>query len=585
MSGDLNRLARWDGQRWRSMDVGVNDVVTSLLVHQDTLYAAGDFSQEGFPFPDVRRLNRVAQWKNGGWYPLGNGIPHEVSKLTVSAGRLVALRPNPSEHVPFTQEATVASRWNGTEWQRLNLPFTGIKHLRDMLQFREQTVYVGEFLDETAAVSHVAVETGSQLMPKLEPRLANGLFTFVSPMVNYRGEMVVVGTHRHALFPKHSMATWNGRLWQLLRTSNSYNPGPSVLSPNPELSTLYVHNDTLYYARTHHLYAFDGTRWVQVGDGVIGQEFILSMAHHNNKLYIGGRFPDGLARLDGGVWTYPVPLRNVNALQSFGDDLIIGGEFSVRVDRNGMLNRITRLTPDGQYLPLGEGFNNNVQALAVYNGELYAAGDFTASGDKPLFKIARWDGQEWQPVGRGINGNVYSLSIVDDHLVAYGRGVQLSVVGSPDIRGAARWNGSEWLPLIEGWNSGIYSVLQHEGILYVSGGTFNVDVNLSRGLVGWDSRTNVSAPMASLPLAGEVSVYPQPASRTATLQFSVAAPGSSRIEVFDLLGRLRLTQSEDTAAPGTHSAVLDLGDLQPGMYVYRITSRDKVLTGTIIRSL
>lgn len=575
MSEDRNYLARWDGQRWVSMDVGVNGAVRALLVHEGALYAAGDFIQEGIPFPDVRILNRVAVWRDGGWFPLGSGVPYPVSGLTSHNGNLLTLRTNnfwPAG--PFPQGETFASQWDGTTWLDFETPFNGITQLRGIIQEENQTVYYGDFIDEAAGVMHVAAQSGTQLLPQLDPNLRGGIFSGTYGLTLYRGNVTALGNYRRPIQSGGAnVATWDGERWQnLVQTGAAHE------------SIVYAHNDTLYYARAGRVFGFDGASTFQVGPSIPGEEFILALTHHRGSLYAGGRFSGGLARFNGQTWERPVGLQSVNALLSMGDDLIIGGSFSARVDRNGILNRIARLTPEGQYLPLGEGFNNNVQALAVLNGELYAAGDFTASGNKPISKIARWDGQEWQPLGQGIATNVYALVVYGGHLIASGRFYNtLSVEGSPEIRGVARWTGTAWEPLVPGWSSTATAFLEHEGLLYMSGGAFNLEGNFSRGLIAWDGRITVSTPMPSAVSAGEVSVYPQPASRTATLQYTTDAQGSTRIEIFDLLGRMQLSKAEYAESPGLHTSRLDLSTWPTGTYLYRVTTPTGILTGTFVR--
>jgi hypothetical protein len=48
---------------------------------------------------------------------------------------------------------------------------------------------------------------------------------------------------------------------------------------------------------------------------------------------------------------------------------------------------------------LGTGMNGLVNALAVYNGKLYAGGHFMQAGGSPALRIACWDGEDWNPVG------------------------------------------------------------------------------------------------------------------------------------------------------------------------------------------
>lgn len=580
MAGDLFRLARWDGQQWRNMDIGVNRTVRALIVHNDSLYAAGEFTQEGIAFPDVRTLNRVAVWRNGGWYPVGNGVDAPISGLGVYQGRLAALRLNSS----FTPEVSAVFTWNGTTWEPLEVPFAGIRHLRNIVQNGEESVFVGDFDDATVGVKHIAVQNGTNLYPRLDSTLQGGIFASIRRIVPYRGEIAAIGTLNapHPLFATNNVsaiATWNGQRWDVLATSITdgriREAGETIL---------HAHNDTLYFTRAGRVYAYDGTQISQVGPTTRGDEFHLAMTHFNNALYLGGRFGGGLLRLEGQLWQSPGSFGFVNALTHFENDLIIGGQFVSRPERDVLLNYIGRLTPEGRFIAFGEGFNNTVQALAVANGELYAAGDFTASGNTPISKVARWDGQQWQPVGAGLGDfgyeNVYRLGVYRGQLLASG---QFTTSGGRVIGGVARWTGEEWVSLVPGWSNHVFDFLERDGLLYLTGGTFLTQSGYSRGIIAWDGRTMVSAPSPELPHQTTFSIYPNPARDEIRVAMPLSQPGPVLIELFDLLGRRVLQYREEAAPAGRFHAALNVTSLQTGTYVYRVYTSGEVHTGTLLR--
>jgi hypothetical protein len=123
--------------------------------------------------------------------------------------------------------------------------------------------------------------------------------------------------------------------------------------------------------------AWDGTAWSGVGGGMqVGSSFIVrALAVHDDgagdALYAGGVFGTAggvavanIAKWDGVAWT-----------------------------------------------PLGPGLNGPVFALASHDGDLYAGGDFTATGDgaTPLGRVAKWDGQSWTSVGDGLDAEVLAI--------------------------------------------------------------------------------------------------------------------------------------------------------------------------------
>ncbi|HYE58641.1 MAG TPA: T9SS type A sorting domain-containing protein [Rhodothermales bacterium] len=71
---------------------------------------------------------------------------------------------------------------------------------------------------------------------------------------------------------------------------------------------------------------------------------------------------------------------------------------------------------------------------------------------------------------------------------------------------------------------------------------------------------------------------PNPAQDATRLAFTLAAPGSARLSVHDLLGREVDVAAEGTFAAGRHEASLDVSRLAPGAYVVRLTAEGTVRT-------
>lgn len=110
--------------------------------------------------------------------------------------------------------------------------------------------------------------------------------------------------------------------------------------------------------------------------------------------------------------------------------------------------------------PVGGGVDHvggsytEVHAMAVYDGELIVAGDFTLAGGVRANNIARWNGTRWAPLGDGFPYIVYALAILDGKLIA----------------GSQSWDGTRWTPMVEGGPPGnILSMSVYEGQLYAGG--------------------------------------------------------------------------------------------------------------------
>jgi hypothetical protein len=85
-------------------------------------------------------------------------------------------------------------------------------------------------------------------------------------------------------------------------------------------------------------------------------------------------------------------------------------------------------------------FTGAVDDLEFFEGELYAAGSFTAIDSAPYPGLARWNGQQWSPVGVVTHEGTIDLEIVDGNLYAYG----LKSADGLTIFRVGRWDGSAW---------------------------------------------------------------------------------------------------------------------------------------------
>src|SRR5678816_732864 len=74
----------------------------------------------------------------------------------------------------------------------------------------------------------------------------------------------------------------------------------------------------------------------------------------------------------------------------------------------------------GSWKPLGNGSNNTVYALTVYNGQLIACGH--AGGNPPAtgFGIASWDGRDWQQLAPDLDNTYYCLTVHNGDLIVGG---------------------------------------------------------------------------------------------------------------------------------------------------------------------
>ena len=225
------------------------------------------------------------------------------------------------------------------------------------------------------------------------------------------------------------------------------------------------------------------------------------MAVYNGELYVTGSFDS--------VGAMPTPLRiakwngtNWNSISSFpgygyggilpsiGGFLFTSG--SSTIERWNGINW-TAVAP-GVSQP-------TVMCMAEYNGELYVGGQFTFAGGVPANLIAKWNGIQWSAVGGGvtcgcgpINQRVNAMEVYDGELYVGGIFDMAGIIPAHNI---ARWNGSEWLPVcdpISGPPGGVKAFEVYNEELYVAGSFTSAGGIVAKRIAKWSNPKAVVTP-------------------------------------------------------------------------------------------
>lgn len=167
----------------------------------------------------------------------------------------------------------------------------------------------------------------------------------------------------------------------------------------------------------------------------------------------------------------------------FGDDLVVAGSFAT-AGRDSVSN-IARW--DGQrWWGFGKGLSG-IECLAMWNGQLFAGGNFKIQPGRRTDALARWDGQAWQPAEPALQGQVNTLTVYRGALVVGGR---FTFTGDESIRNLARWDGKAWLPLGEGvtgvGKTRVLALTVHGDELAVGGMFLRAGGKDARNLACWD---------------------------------------------------------------------------------------------------
>ncbi len=249
--------------------------------------------------------------------------------------------------------------------------------------------------------------------------------------------------------PNIGVAQWDGTTWSPLTAGLNGDPfnggtnsiasfGGRVYAVGPS-STPFTRNGRIW----------NGSTWIDwpgtpSPNGVQTPGAVFSLP--NGKLLVGGnlRFPDTptgdivdrrVAYWNGSSYemlsstvygpTTPVsgPFGNIvfHAVIFQGKLLLFGPG---RIARGERFNSDVILCPTGIVSFDGSTYecftapplNGGIQAVAVFNGELYVSGGFTATADGTvqLNQIARYSGGQWQKVGNGLSRPAEFMRVLDD---------------------------------------------------------------------------------------------------------------------------------------------------------------------------
>ncbi|MBX3359051.1 MAG: immunoglobulin domain-containing protein [Phycisphaeraceae bacterium] len=467
VAGGAAGFVRWDGAQWQVLA----GPLAGARVNAVTMYNGEPIMAGQFAALNGQTYNHIVRWDGSAWQSLGGGVsdqgqypPAQVNSMDHYKGNLIV---SGSFVAAGGATATNVARWNGQAW-------SGMGYTTGSL-----VAVVGGSLYQSAAVSRSAgicgfVDEGSvnrwtgsgwQSLSAFCPGRVRG-------MAACGDRLVVVGDfYGLGGVPSQGMAAFDGQAWSLV---------PSAIVS--EVQAFATRAGATIIGRGVQCKKFDSARvlnsplsWsgdsaIPVGAAGFGSNIrcdsyteCRAFAEHTGSLYAAGYFTYAganfspmtlVARFDGTTWqplsstlstTSTLPV--IHALRSYNGSLIVGGDFAAGLGGGSAASANIRRWDGASWQPFGSGANGAVRALAEFQGELIAAGEFTTIDGVPANRVARWDGSAWRALGGGIGptGSVKALVIYNGALIAVG---QFSTAdGFGPVFGVASWNGVNWSPV------------------------------------------------------------------------------------------------------------------------------------------
>ncbi|MCB0583048.1 MAG: T9SS type A sorting domain-containing protein [Phaeodactylibacter sp.] len=334
---------------------------------------------------------------------------------------------------------------------------------------------------------------------------------------------------------------------------------------------------------------WNGERWdslqggIKSADGFAGK--FSAALEIEDDLLIGGLFTragnipaDGLAKWDGSTWEafYFPGLGSDNwicCLSRLGDDIYAAGNFSAMTEE-GQTYDIARFDGEKWHAVDGgiRGGLGHVNAMLVFQGELYVAGFFRKSAGNAGNKIMKLGASGWQEVGGGIigaNADIHAMAIHNGAL--YVGGIFDWVGDNVPAQNFARWDGQQWCGFGSDFNLGrVLAIESLNDTLFVAGGFRYIDSTLVNGIAKWvggDFTANCGATNGTADSTGpaSISIFPNPATHTLHLQFSSFQAQQATLTVHSAAGRLQYRE-QLKLSPQLQQHQVDVSAWPPGVY-------------------
>ncbi len=482
---------------WETVGNGLNDRVNVLITDAEgQVYAGGSFTGSG-----NTPLSGLAKWDGEHWLPVGGGVDGVVRTLKFDTDGTLYVGGTFAQAGGVL--ANMVASWDGQQWDNLNLGLAGGGSVNGVWQLdldSEGRLYVGGDFDESyidgTRLNKVAVYGASGSWQPLGHGLGNSTTQIVTAVMTDGLDVYFAGLFADpngSPNRKKNFARWNPTL-----DFNDYEPAQDnapledASAPQRPEADKHWHYDYggpsgdpfsmaklgnyLYMAgaflntagdpRMKNLARFNLTtlQWEPV-PGVDGshRNFIRALhADAEGKLWVGGDFSsiggidaNRIAKFDPatGQWSALIDFTagadmlgpvsgGVYSVVRSGDHLYIGGFVFNHNDPSMRFVRRFNVRTN-QWQSCGEGLNAKVSALAVAsNGDVYAGGIFTHSGDRVVQSLAKFDGSQWSEVGGGVNGVVRTMAFAPNGTLVVGG--QFDQVGDQFANNVAIWNGIFW---------------------------------------------------------------------------------------------------------------------------------------------
>ena len=323
------------------------------------------------------------------------------------------------------------------------------------------------------------------------------------------GDLMVGGTFSRAFQTNgnevdvFNLAIWDGTKWEAVASGVD----------DVVYDLLYDEGNGVYIAgafardgrdefELNKIALWNGNNLSPVGDGLGTFSAVvahtLAMDSQGTLHAAGTELAGGIFRWDGQDWT-SFGARHDDTIYDMAIDdrgwIYVGGDFRSLIQPDDSSIGATRVGVwnGTQWEVLGSGFNSTVRTVALgANGDLFAGGSFTASGDDATAYqyVAQWNG-DWQALGQaGESGPLERVNALtfdeNDALIAGGK---MELIGGSLLNGIGFWANQQWSGIggygADGEIKAFY--MDPNGVLYAGGDFTYLGSQLSNRIARWET--------------------------------------------------------------------------------------------------
>lgn len=391
----------------------------------------------------------------------------------------------------------------------------------------------------------------------------------------------------------YQIAAWDGANWNRLKMG-LYNLPYDIIRFQNKIYVGGVFPSADYnLVNAPYIATWDGVQW----DSLPGGKLNGPVKHFeiiNNELYVMGGFDSignlevqGIAKWNGATWSdvnnFPRYSTNGNAVNDvaiYQGNIYVAGNFyssTANIEDIAMYDGATWQsvgTPPGMY-----GGFNIVQEMEVFNNELYVGGDISKAAGNTGENIQKWNGIQWSDVGGGTSWQIRTMKKHNNELYV-GGGFESVANGLVRASKIAKWDGVQWCALSDSIVGGVLALETYHDTLIIAGDFINIGGDTIHKIAKWDGGNytdscNVYVGVEDInDIESQVSIYPNPNTGFFTIELDDTR--STLIEIYTVSGQLILQKKLDQ-----NYTKFNLTEHSKGLYFLRV----KTPTETIIEKI